>query len=589
MTDSLTTLHYPWSTLGIEPTPDEKAIKRAYAKLLKVTRADDDPVAFGQLRQAYELAMQIAPHFDGQPQSNSSLGFREPGASPNEVLPDFGAPHPTGSTSAEHRQETAQLGSAIGQADENSIQPQSVVQSWLLALTPFLTNDDPDGAAQLLKEHLESPHASLPLIWQQYSHELLHYCARHANTPPAFIAHAADLFSWNEHWLPMECHADLGVLQKRKAWQQGSHFAQSIGDDDEADINAQLAMWLEGGLLPGLEDRPWFELGMMQALPDTQVPLHLMDAIAAKTGWDRDLAYLRMLNNSVVERFLSHVYWQRQVIESANYEQRFRQFVRLKPAPESQASHRAAKALLSPYTQVLQHCQALRLSTQNHASQMIADLDNHYPAFAQKLNAQVLAFWRMPHANYGPSPELTLRALGATFFFLLFSLGRVIWPPVENIGSDNSHFLPGVLLWAVLTFGSPLLLWWLDHRWGDGLLERLRQKDTELGRKYAPAWLKPVMTTEARVCHRLALCLALGVCAATWHIPPFGKAFHPEMAAFFLVAPFANFVMTLLAGRYNLWRAERSTGIRPIAIRTWMIWLALFVLFKLFAAAGTSI
>ena len=49
----------PWQALGIEPTPDERAIKRAYAKQLKQTRPDEDKEGFLRLREAYERALEI--------------------------------------------------------------------------------------------------------------------------------------------------------------------------------------------------------------------------------------------------------------------------------------------------------------------------------------------------------------------------------------------------------------------------------------------------------------------------------------------------------------------------------------------------
>lgn len=62
-----------WELLGIEPTADERGIKRAYARLLKVTRPDDDPVAFQALNDAYQQALRIAPHLsaeDAEPNRN---------------------------------------------------------------------------------------------------------------------------------------------------------------------------------------------------------------------------------------------------------------------------------------------------------------------------------------------------------------------------------------------------------------------------------------------------------------------------------------------------------------------------------------
>lgn len=46
-----------WQILGITPTEDKRSIKRAYSKLLKVTRPEDDLEAFQSLNEAYELAL----------------------------------------------------------------------------------------------------------------------------------------------------------------------------------------------------------------------------------------------------------------------------------------------------------------------------------------------------------------------------------------------------------------------------------------------------------------------------------------------------------------------------------------------------
>jgi curved DNA-binding protein CbpA len=47
-----------WHVLELAPTVDAKAVKRAYARLLKQTRPEDDPEGFQRLRQAYEWALQ---------------------------------------------------------------------------------------------------------------------------------------------------------------------------------------------------------------------------------------------------------------------------------------------------------------------------------------------------------------------------------------------------------------------------------------------------------------------------------------------------------------------------------------------------
>ena len=46
-----------WQELGIAPTEDEKAIRRAYARRLHAIGGDRDPIAFQRLRRAYEAAL----------------------------------------------------------------------------------------------------------------------------------------------------------------------------------------------------------------------------------------------------------------------------------------------------------------------------------------------------------------------------------------------------------------------------------------------------------------------------------------------------------------------------------------------------
>ena len=46
----------PWEILGIAPTYDAKAIKRAYASKLKQTKPDEDPEGFQALHQALHQA-----------------------------------------------------------------------------------------------------------------------------------------------------------------------------------------------------------------------------------------------------------------------------------------------------------------------------------------------------------------------------------------------------------------------------------------------------------------------------------------------------------------------------------------------------
>jgi len=66
---------YPWSHLGIEPTRDEKAIRKAYAQKVKETRPYEDPAGFQALLEARDLALREIRHI--QPRRDSDHQARD--------------------------------------------------------------------------------------------------------------------------------------------------------------------------------------------------------------------------------------------------------------------------------------------------------------------------------------------------------------------------------------------------------------------------------------------------------------------------------------------------------------------------------
>ena len=74
-----------WTALGLEPTKDVSAIKRAYAEKAKTCHPEENPEGFLQLRQAYQAALNWAEN-----------GETPPAAGPEEVTPEKSPPEDEG-------------------------------------------------------------------------------------------------------------------------------------------------------------------------------------------------------------------------------------------------------------------------------------------------------------------------------------------------------------------------------------------------------------------------------------------------------------------------------------------------------------
>lgn len=66
-------LRYPWSVLEIEPTSDEKAIRKAYAAKLRVTRPDEDPEGFQALLEARDVALMRSRHMEQTEEADDAV------------------------------------------------------------------------------------------------------------------------------------------------------------------------------------------------------------------------------------------------------------------------------------------------------------------------------------------------------------------------------------------------------------------------------------------------------------------------------------------------------------------------------------
>jgi len=90
----------PWDALGIAPTTDVRAILRAYANRLRITRPEDDPAGFQRLVEARELALAWRPVSIDENDGEAAAGGgdappeAERDASEQEAPPNSNTPHP---------------------------------------------------------------------------------------------------------------------------------------------------------------------------------------------------------------------------------------------------------------------------------------------------------------------------------------------------------------------------------------------------------------------------------------------------------------------------------------------------------------
>jgi hypothetical protein len=89
----------PWATLGIDPTDDTRAIRKAYARLLKAMDPETDPEGFAALRHARDWAMYLAEQQAGADAAGEAGGEAATVADA-EAVADAPAPAPVAAAPA---------------------------------------------------------------------------------------------------------------------------------------------------------------------------------------------------------------------------------------------------------------------------------------------------------------------------------------------------------------------------------------------------------------------------------------------------------------------------------------------------------
>lgn len=210
-----------WHILNIPPTGDERAIKRAYAKLLKTTRPDDDAAAYQALRQAFDDALAAAPYiavsggegsapstrqpFSGSPsqpaeteavtKNKTQRQPESPAAAPNTSIYDYAVPlpHPPA-----HDAPREHDGYGTNSPFPPAVSPAEEPKDWENEMAQRLRQGGSEALAEYWPE-IRRMLDSLPLLESDaVSHRMAAFLRRHHVENPVVWTQWAGYFGWGQ-------------------------------------------------------------------------------------------------------------------------------------------------------------------------------------------------------------------------------------------------------------------------------------------------------------------------------------------------------------------------------------------------------
>ncbi|MCM2566894.1 J domain-containing protein [Janthinobacterium kumbetense] len=222
-----------WEILDTEPTGDERALKRAYAKRLKVTRPEDDPAAFQELREAYEYALRHA-HLFAEEFPEAQMAGSETDAAEVPEAPPMEPADLWGVIDEAAQEAPAELWGIIAQEQTPppeqwgvvAIDPaQEAANLWQGCLELTRHADAGDVLARMLQDD-----AMLNLdVREEFDLCALRYCAS-AGYDLALRQALFEQLGWDRDFSYLvRSHADLvrGAVQRYRADRSFAHFSDN--------------------------------------------------------------------------------------------------------------------------------------------------------------------------------------------------------------------------------------------------------------------------------------------------------------------------------------------------------------------------
>jgi hypothetical protein len=248
--------YFPWDVLELDPTSDQRAIKRAYARLLRQNNPEDDPKGFQRLREAFEHAQQEAKWLELEPPNEDKPPDED--AAEREALQrvsdELGAAWEQ--TQAEEGERAARERAVLrvvpaepepsSHADaltENALRVEPAAER-----DPPSENPAPPEPALRVEPAQEPDSAAQPELWQ-------------GPEGPVTIDHAFEIAEAMAEADPFEalCAAAEQILSDRDAAAMGSSWEELLHGIDRAGIDSRRVFghWLFNRLYEFDKSRPW--------------------------------------------------------------------------------------------------------------------------------------------------------------------------------------------------------------------------------------------------------------------------------------------------------------------------------------------
>ncbi len=259
-----------WNVLGLEPTTDCRDIKRAYARLLKLTRPEEDPQGFQVLRRAYETALSQCCDPDPRiTRSAVSEGTKEVVVS--------GVPVDENRAVATGAETRGNYSGALSEA-ESGRDLRLLSRSLVDEVINKIRSKGPVAAAKHLEDLVSSDLLLSFHVRQYFEGDLLYALSQEEGISLHVLAKGNELFGWEDRRHPLRQY--FGQVMEASAQARIALAARDVLEELAVDAKHRAAFsreWRQRGLASRLLLSEWnsarftrqiYKPGMIDALKD---------------------------------------------------------------------------------------------------------------------------------------------------------------------------------------------------------------------------------------------------------------------------------------------------------------------------------